>query len=68
MAGEDGFGLPFIFWYEDGDPFKNNDMTTRSPEGTARQYFSHAALLQIGEYAPATAVESSTWGRIKSSF
>lgn len=66
QSGEGGFGLPFVFFYEDGDPGFANDMTTRGAEGSARQYFSHATLLKVGEYA--TAVEGTTWGRIKSSF
>jgi hypothetical protein len=70
MAGEDGFGLPVVLFYEDGDGlvFKN-DMTIRGPEGSARQYFAATRLLRIGEYAQqGTAVEQNTWGRIKSSF
>ena len=81
MAGEDGAGLPFAFWYEDGEgpdsgfglkedgsPGGSNDWTTRGPEASARQYYSTAKLLRVGEYAAATAVESSTWGKIKDSF
>jgi hypothetical protein len=71
IAGEDGFGFIFVFWYEDGDPGFQNDMTTRGPEGSARQYFSHAVMLREGEYVnqdPGSAVETSTWGRIKNSF
>ena len=46
-----------------------NDMTLRGAEASSRQYFSHAVLLRIGEYAAqATAVEETTWGRIKDSF
>ena len=81
-GGEDGAGLPFAFWYEDGEgpdssfspnedgtPGGRNDWTTRGPEASARQYYSTAKLLRIGEYANiATAVESSTWGKIKDSF
>jgi len=65
-----GTGLPFAFWVEDGDPAFENDITTRGPVGAARQYWSHATLLTIGEYANQgpTAVESTTWGRIKGSF
>lgn len=83
VAGPDGDGLPFVFWIEDcegpntsfspdedGNPGGDNDYTTRGPEASGRQYYSHALLLRIGEYASgsATAVESSTWGQIKSSF
>ena len=82
VAGEGGDGLPFAFWYEDGEGpgsgFGNdddgnhlgsNDWTTRGPEASSRQYYSHATLLRVGEYAGgATAVESSTWGNIKNSF
>ncbi|MEW6751352.1 MAG: hypothetical protein AB1505_10295 [Candidatus Latescibacterota bacterium] len=68
QAGEGGFGVPFVFWYEDGDPAFNNDMTVRGAEGSSRQYFAHAVLLRQGEYSSPTAVEQSTWGRIKSAF
>ena len=81
VAGEDGSGLPFAMWYEDGEgpdssfspsedgtPGGRNDWTTRGPEASSRQYYSIAKLLRIGEYAAATAVESSTWGKIKDSF
>ncbi len=69
QAGEDGFGLPVVFWYEDGDPAFNNDMTIRGPEASSRQYFAATRLLRIGEYQQqGTAVEQSTWGRIKGSF
>ena len=46
-------------------------MTVRGPEGSARQYFAHAVMLREGEYTMGslpTAVEETTWGRIKSSF
>jgi len=69
QAGEDGAGLPFVFFGEDGDTgAPDNDMTTRGAEGSARQYFSLAYLLRVGEYATPTAVEQTTWGRIKSTF
>jgi len=81
VAGPDGDGFPFVFWVEDGEgpdssfspdedgnPGGSNDWTTRGPEASGRQYYSHSLLLRIGEYAGATAVESSTWGQIKSSF
>ena len=81
VAGEDGYGLPFNLWAEDSDNHitdddKNsgrgstlhNDMTTRGPEGSARQYYAIAKLLRGGEFSAATAVEESTWGNIKSSF
>lgn len=67
-AGEGGDGLVFVFWYEDGDPGFQNDMTVRGPEASSRQYFAHAVLLREGEYNSPTAVESSTWGRVKASF
>ena len=69
-AANGGTGLPFAFWVEDGDPAFNNDITTRGAVGAARQYWSHATLLTIGEYANQgpTAVETSTWGQIKGSF
>ena len=81
VSGEDGDGLPFAFWVEDGEgpdssfgenedgtPGGSNDWTTRGPEASGRQYYSHALLLRIGEYNSPTAVEASTWGQIKSSF
>ena len=81
VAGEDGSGLPFAMWYEDGEgpdssfspnddgtPGGRNDWTTRGPEASARQYFSIAKLLRLGEFDSPTAVESSTWGQIKGSF
>jgi len=76
-AGEDGAGLAFNLWAEDSEPTEEdgdrassvvNDMTTRGPEASARQYYAHALLLRIGEYAAATAVEESTWAQIKDSF
>ena len=74
-AANGGTGLPFAFWVEDGDPSQgeavlDNDITNRGPVGAARQYWSHATLLTIGEYANQgpTAVETSTWGQIKGSF
>jgi hypothetical protein len=70
VAGEDGAGIGFALWAEDGEGGNpstlQNDMTTRGPEASARQYYSHAKLLRSGEYA--TAVESSTWGNIKHTF
>jgi hypothetical protein len=81
VAGEDGDGLPFAMWYEDGEgpdssfgtnedgtPGGRNDWTTRGPEASSRQYYSHAVLLREGEYTAATAVQESTWGHIKHSF
>ena len=81
VAGPEGDGLPFAFWYEDGEgpdssfsadedgtPGGRNDWTTRGPEASSRQYYSHALLLREGEYTAATAVKESTWGHIKHSF
>ena len=79
VAGEDGAGLAFNLWAEDSEPTGDdgdrassvvNDMTTRGPEASARQYYAHAALLRIGEYAAqdGTSVEESTWAQIKDSF
>jgi len=70
VAGEDGAGVPIVFFYEDGEAMVfNNDMTIRAAEAGARQYFAATRLLRIGEYAQqGTAIEQSTWGRIKSSF
>ena len=81
VAGEDGSGLPFAMWYEDGEgpdssfspnddgtPGGRNDWTTRGPEASARQYYSIAKLLRLGEFDSPTAVESSTLGQIKGSF
>jgi hypothetical protein len=82
VAGADGAGFPFAFWYEDGEGpdsgfgtdedgnhLGSNDWTTRGPEASGRQYYSHATLLRIGEYnaGSSTAVEASTWGNIKNS-
>ncbi|MEW6753912.1 MAG: sugar-binding protein [Candidatus Latescibacterota bacterium] len=50
QAGVGGFGLPFVFWVEDGDTDFDNDMTVRGAEAAARQYFAHAVLLRAGEY------------------
>lgn len=79
VAGEDGSGFPFVFWYEDGEgpdsgfgvkedgsPGGSNDWTTRGPEASGRQYYSIAKLLFRGEFS--SSVESSTWGQIKNSF
>ena len=77
VAGEDGAGIAFNLWAEDSEPTGDdgdrassvvNDMTTRGPEASARQYYAHALLLRIGEYAAATSVEESTWAQIKDSF
>lgn len=72
VAGDGGFGLPFNFWVEDGEGGSiQNDMTVRGAEAGSGdpQYFAHATLLRVGEYAQqGTAVEGSTWGRIKASF
>jgi hypothetical protein len=69
VAGEEGMGIPIVFWYEDGDPGFNNDMTIRGAEASSRQYFAATRLLRVGEYEQqGTAVEQSTWGRIKGSF
>ena len=81
VAGEDGSGLPFAMWYEDGEgpdssfspnddgtPGGRNDWPTRGPAASARQYYSIAKLLRLGEFDSPTAVESSTWGQIKGSF
>ena len=73
VAGEDGFGLPFAFWIEDGDSEEpDNDFTSRGAEASARQYYSHALLLRTGDFVDgrggATAVESSTWGAIKKAY
>lgn len=70
VAGEDGFGLPFVFFVEDGNEAFRNDMTVRAAEASARQYFAMAKLLPIGDYTPGvpTSVESTTWGRIKGGF
>ena len=73
IAGEEGIGLPFAFWIEDGDSESpDNDFTSRGPEASARQYYSHALLLRTGEFVDqrggATAVQSSTWGAIKNAY
>lgn len=66
-SGAAGAGLPLVFWYEDGDPGFQNDMTIRGAEASSRQYFAHFVLLTKSEYTSPTAVEQSTWGQIKSS-
>jgi formylglycine-generating enzyme required for sulfatase activity len=58
IAGASGRGLPFNFFYEDGDPSLENDLTTRGYEASARQYFAHALLLRLGEYTPQIAPEA----------
>ena len=68
QAGENGKGLSFVFFVEDGDPGFENDWTVRGSEATARQYFALAKLLKKGEFSEATAVEETTWGHIKSTF
>ena len=74
VAGEDGAGLPFSFWLEDGDSSApDNDFTSRGPEASARQYYSHALLLRTGDYVDGrgdvgTALENSTWGQIKHAY
>jgi len=69
-AANGGSGLAFNIWYEDGDPNFENDITSRGPVAAARQYWSHATLLTVGEYAnqSGTAIEGTTWGAIKGSF
>ena len=70
--GKTARGLAFNLWAEDSEPTGDdgdrassvvNDMTTRGPEGSARQYYAHALLLRMGEYAAATSVEESTWAQ-----
>lgn len=68
QAGNDGKGLSFVFFVEDGDPGFENDWTVRGSEATARQYFALGKLLRKGEFSEATAVEETTWGHIKSTF
>ena len=48
-AGQEGVGLPFVFWVEDGDPGFHNDMTVRGAEAVERQFFAHATLLRVSE-------------------
>ena len=50
QAGWEGFGLPFLFFVEDGDPGFQNDMGVRGVEASSRQYFAHALLLRTDEY------------------
>lgn len=72
VAGADGAGTQFVFWVEDGEGAGGsfNDITPRGDEASNLQWFANAKLLRTGEYnaQTPTAVEETTWGRIKSSF
>jgi hypothetical protein len=72
VAGTGGAGTQFIFWVEDGEAPGGtfNDWTVRGDVASNDQWFAHATLLRTGEYnaQTSTAVEQTTWGRIKSSF
>jgi hypothetical protein len=60
--------MPFLLNVEDGDGPWVFDATIRSAEATAAGYFAGVTLLGLGDYESPTAVESSTWGRIKDQF
>ncbi|MEW6755436.1 MAG: hypothetical protein AB1505_31320 [Candidatus Latescibacterota bacterium] len=65
---EAGKFIPFLLNVEDGDGPWYFDATIRSAAATAAAYFAGTTLLGVGDYSSPTAVESSTWGRIKGSF
>jgi hypothetical protein len=60
--------MPYLLNVEDGDGPWRYDITIRSAEATAAAYFAGVTLLGLGDYESPTAVESSTWGRIKDQF
>jgi hypothetical protein len=72
VAGADGAGTQFIFWVEDGEGPGGtfNDWTVRGEQASNLQWFAHASLLKTGEFNAQgpTAVEQTTWGRIKGAF
>lgn len=63
-----GSFIPFLLNIEDGDGPWRYDITMRSAAATAAAYFAGVTLLGTEDYESPTAVESSTWGRIKGSF
>jgi len=63
-----GMFMPFLLNVEDGDGPWRFDATIRSAEATAAGYFAGVTLLGVNDYQSPTAVESSTWGRIKNGF
>jgi len=63
-----GMFVPFLLNVEDGDGPWRYDITIRSAEATAAAYFAGTTLLGMGDYTSPTAVEESTWGRVKASF
>jgi hypothetical protein len=60
--------LPLLVNVEDGDGGWRYDMTIRSAEATAAGYFAGTTLLGLSDYNAPTAVESSTWARVKAGF
>jgi hypothetical protein len=65
---EAGLFMPFLLNVEDGDGPWRYDITIRSAEATAAAYFAGVTLLGLSDYESPTAVEASTWGRIKNQF
>lgn len=65
---EAGKFIPFLLNVEDGDGPWYFDITIRSSAATAAAYFAGTTLLGLSDYTSPTAVEESTWGRIKNSF
>jgi hypothetical protein len=65
---EAGRFLPLLVNFEDGDGGWRYDITLRGAEATAARYFAGTTLLGLSDYTSPTAVEESTWGRIKNSF
>jgi hypothetical protein len=63
-----GMFMPLLVNFEDGDGGWRSDITLRSAEATAAGYFAGTTLLGLEDYDSPTAVESTTWGRIKGSF
>jgi hypothetical protein len=63
-----GAFIPFLLNVEDGDGGWRYDITLRSAAATAAGYFAGTTLLGTADYDSPTAVEASTWGRIKNSF
>jgi len=60
-----GMFMPYLLNVEDGDGGWRYDITLRSSAATAAGYFAGVTLLGLNDYSTPTAVEQSTWGRIK---
>jgi len=65
---EAGMFLPSNLWFEDGDGPWVSDITVRSNEAAAVQYFATSILLGMNDYTSPTAVQETTWGRVKNTF